>query len=72
VLIGWSRQILYATSDLLINPADPSRGTEKLVFSIAVGILIGVAAILVIFVIHRSAKEFFKEIEEKIEELKES
>ncbi|MEM3726673.1 MAG: DUF373 family protein [Candidatus Bathyarchaeia archaeon] len=72
VLIGWSRQILYATSDLLINPADPTRGIEKLVFSIAVGILIGVAAILVIFVIHRSAKEFFKETEEKVEELKES
>ena len=72
VSIGWSRQILYAASDLLINPADPTRGIEKLVFSIVVGILIGVAAILVIFVIHRSAKEFFKETEEKVEELKES
>jgi len=72
VSIGWSRQILYAASDLLINPADPTRGIEKLVFSIVVGILIGVAAILVIFVIHRSAKEFFRETEEKVEELKES
>ncbi|MGQ9640582.1 MAG: DUF373 family protein [Candidatus Bathycorpusculaceae bacterium] len=72
VSIGWSRQILYAVSDLLINPADPTRGIEKLVFSIAVGILIGVAAILIIFVIHRSAREFFKETEEKVEELKES
>jgi putative membrane protein len=72
VSIGWSRQILYAVSDLLINPADSTRGIEKLVFSIAVGILIGVAAILIIFVIHRSAKEFFKETEEKVEELKES
>jgi putative membrane protein len=72
VSIGWSRQILYATSELLINPADPSKGIEKLVFNIALGILIGIAAILLIFVIHRSAREFFKETEAKVEELKES
>ncbi|MGB9713586.1 MAG: hypothetical protein C0193_01660 [Candidatus Bathyarchaeota archaeon] len=72
LLISWSRQILYAASDLLISPVDPTRGIEKLVFSIAVGILIGVAAILIIFVIHRSAKGFFKETEAQVEELKES
>jgi len=68
VSIAWSRQILYGVSDLLI---DPSMGTEKLIFSIAVGILIGVASVLVIFVIHRSAREFFEETEEQVEEFEE-
>jgi len=68
VSIAWSRQILYGVSDLLINP---SMGIEKLIFSIAVGILIGVASVLVIFVIHRSAREFFEETEEHVEEFEE-
>ncbi len=65
VTIIWSRQIFDATSGLLI---EPELGYEKVIFSIAVGILIGVASILVILVIHRSAKGFFKEPEEKLEE----
>ena len=65
VSIGWSRQILDGTSAVLINPdADPA----LLIFSIVIGILIGVASVLVIFVIHRSAREFFKETEEEVEE----
>jgi len=65
VSIGWSRQILNGTSTVLINPdADPA----LLVFSIVIGILIGIASVLVIFVIHRSAREFFKETEEEVEE----
>jgi putative membrane protein len=65
VSIAWSRQIFYGASDVLINP---SMSPEKLIFAIAVGILIGVASVLVIFVIHRSATEFFKETEEQVEE----
>jgi len=65
VSIGWSRQILDATSDLL---KDPKMGLEKLIFSIVVGILIGIASVLVIFVIHRSARGFFEETEEQVEE----
>jgi putative membrane protein len=65
VSIGWSRQIFDGTSAVLINPdADPA----LLIFSIVIGILIGIASVLVIFVIHRSAREFFKETEEEVEE----
>jgi len=65
VSIGWSRQILNGTSAVLINPdADPA----LLIFSIVIGILIGIASVLVIFVVHRSAREFFKETEEEVEE----
>ncbi|MEM0314132.1 MAG: DUF373 family protein, partial [Candidatus Bathyarchaeia archaeon] len=69
VLIGWSRQILEATSNLLINP---SMGYEVLIFSIVIGILLGIASFLVILVVHRSVKGFFKEEKERVEELEES
>ena len=65
VSIGWSRQILDATAELLITP---ERGYEKLIFSVIVGILIGIASVLVIFVVHRSFRGFFKETEEQVEE----
>ncbi|MEM3565787.1 MAG: DUF373 family protein [Candidatus Bathyarchaeia archaeon] len=68
VLIGWTRQILESASNILISPRS---GYEVLIFSIVVGILLSVASLLIIVVIHRSAKGFFKESEEKIEELKE-
>jgi uncharacterized membrane protein len=57
VLIGWTRQILDSASGILINP---KVGYEALIFSIVIGILIGIASLLVILVIHRSAKGFFK------------
>lgn len=65
ILIGWSRQILDATSMILISP---NIGYETLIFSIVVGILIGIASLLVILVVHKSAKGFFKETEEQVEE----
>lgn len=68
VLIGWSRQILEATSTLLINP---SMGYEVLIFSIVVGILLGIVSFLVIIVVHRSFKGFFKEEKGRVEELEE-
>lgn len=65
VSVAWSRQILDGTSDVLITPGG---GYDKLIFSIVVGILIGIASILVIFVIHRSARGFFEETKEQVEE----
>jgi putative membrane protein len=70
VLIGWSRWILDGTSAVLIEPE--TAATEKLIFSVVIGILIGIASALVILVIHRSAREFFKETEEQVEEFEES
>jgi putative membrane protein len=67
VIVGWSQQIFVSTSDLLLGNV----GIGKLVFSIVVGILIGVASVLVIFVVHRYAKEFFKETEEQAREFEE-
>jgi len=64
ITVGWSRQILEATSDMLINPAV---SYEKLIFSIAVGILIGIASILVAYIIHRTARGFFKKAAEQVE-----
>ncbi|MEM3580963.1 MAG: DUF373 family protein [Candidatus Bathyarchaeia archaeon] len=68
VLVGWTRQIFESASNILINP---KIGYEVLIFSIVIGILLSVASLLIIVVIHRSAKGFFKESEEKVEELKE-
>ena len=67
VIVGWSQQIFVSTSDLLLTRA----GIEKLIFSIIVGILIGVASVLVIFVVHRYARKFFKETEEQAKEFEE-
>lgn len=68
VLIGWSRQVLDATSKILMNP---NIGYGALIFSIVIGILIGIASLLIILVVQRSARGFFKETKEKAEELEE-
>jgi len=68
VLIAWTRQILDAASGILINP---KIGYETLVFSIVIGILIGIASLLVILVIHRSARGFFKKTTEEQKEFEE-
>jgi len=70
VLIGWSRWILDGTSAVLIEPE--TGATEKLIFFIVIGILIGIASALVILVIHRSARGFFKETEGQVEEFGEN
>ena len=66
--VAWSRQIFLGASDLLVGSAGP----ERVVFAILIGILIGVVSVLVIFVLHRRAKEFFRETEEQVEELAEN
>jgi putative membrane protein len=69
VSVAWSRWILKETADILINPGMPP---DNLAFAIVVGILIGVASVLTVVVIHRSAKEFFGESKEKTDEFGEN
>lgn len=63
-IIAWSRQIFDVAAGLLTNEDN----VGQLIFSVVIGILIGVASVLVIFVVHRSAAGFFKETEEQVEE----
>jgi hypothetical protein len=65
VSIAWSRQILGAASSLLIRP---ELGYESLIYNVLVGILIGIASVLVIFVVHRSFRGFFVKTREQVEE----
>jgi len=64
VTIAWSRQIFISASELLTGSAGP----EQIVLAIIIGILIGVASVLIVFVVHRRTKEFFQESKEQIEE----
>lgn len=66
ISIAWSRQILDGTSDVLVRP---ELGYEKLIFSIVVGVLIGIASVLVIFVVQRKQVAFFGETEDGVENL---
>lgn len=68
ITMAWSTQILTATSDLLITP---NSGYEKIIFTVIVGILIGIASALIILVIHRQSKQFFRAREEQAEEFEE-
>jgi hypothetical protein len=69
VSVAWSRWILEGTADVLITR---EMGYGKLIFSVIVGILIGIASVLVVLVISRSAKGFFEKTEEQVEEVGES
>ena len=64
VTVGWSRQIFLSASGLLTGTV----GSERVVLAIIIGILIGIASVLIIFVLHRRAKGFFREAEKEIEE----
>ncbi len=70
VSVGWSRWILEATANILINTdvAAYDALVGALVFNIVVGILIGIASVLIIIIIHRSAKEFFSKSKAKVDE----
>ncbi|NLF87703.1 DUF373 family protein [Candidatus Bathyarchaeota archaeon] len=78
VTVAWFNQILDSTAALLVaysNPNDPAiiMGLDNqffsaFLFTIIVGILIGVASVLLIYIINKSAKGFFKK-EEQPEEL---
>ena len=72
VSVAWSRWILNGTANILQNPwpmGFDSRFFSDFIFAIVVGILIGIASILLIVIVHRSSREFFKKSEEKFNEL---
>ncbi len=74
VTVAWFRWILEGTADILIVPGVGYDNPvfANLVFTIIVGILIAIASVLVIFIIHRSAKDFFRKSGEKVDEFGES
>ena len=65
VSVVWFRWILDATADILI---DPALGFSNLVFAIIVGILIGIASVLLVIIVHRSTKNFFQKSETDVDE----
>lgn len=65
VSVAWSRQIFESASELLIG----NTGSERLVLAVVVGVLIGVASVLITFLVHRRTKAFFRETEGQVEEL---
>jgi putative membrane protein len=69
VSVAWFRWILDATANILI---DPALGFSNLVFAIIVGILIGIASVLLVIIVHRSTKNFFKKSEEDVDEFGEA
>jgi putative membrane protein len=76
VTVGWFNQILDKTAGLMLayarNQTTVIGLTDQVfstfLFTIIVGILIGVASVLLIYIVNKSAKGFFKK-EEKPEEL---
>ncbi len=72
VSVAWFRWILDGTANLIYNPYNtgtPIYGFDNpafssFIFTILVGILIGVASVLLIYIINRSAKDFFTKKEE--------
>lgn len=69
IIVGWSHQIFLATSELLVTP---EIGYGRIIFSIVVGIMLGVASVLIIFAVHRSKRGFFAETEEQAKEFGDS
>jgi len=73
VSVIWFRWILDGTANILIKPGVGLDNPEfsNLVFTIIVGILIAIASVLLVIIIHRSTKGFFKESDEEIDEFEE-
>jgi putative membrane protein len=73
VSVAWFRWILDATANLLIKPGVGFDDVlfSNLVFAIVVGILIAIASALLVVIIHRSTKGFFRESDSKVEEFEE-
>jgi len=72
VTVAWSRWVLDGTANVIFHYYNDSSSVVGLndpffssfLFTIIVGILIGVASVLLIYIINRSAKDFFKKKEE--------
>jgi putative membrane protein len=75
VSVAWSYWVLEGTANVIIHYYKDSTAVVGLkdeifssfLFTIIVGILIGVASVLLIYIVNRSAKGFFKKREEKEE-----
>ncbi len=65
VSVAWSSVIFNGAAQVLLSP---SENLTQLVFYIIVGILIGIASVLVMLIVHRSYKSFFVKSEEKTDE----
>jgi putative membrane protein len=65
VSVAWSSVIFNGAAEVLLNP---SESLTQLVFYIIVGILIGIASVLVMLIVHRSYKSFFAKSGEKADE----
>jgi len=74
VSVAWFRWILDATANILLAPGvgfdDPN--FSNLVFTIVVGILIAIASVLLVIIIHRSTRDFFKKSEDDGDEFEEN
>jgi putative membrane protein len=70
VSVVWFRWILDATANILLKPGVGFNDEvfSALVFTIVVGILIGIASVLLVIIIGRSAKGFFLESEDEANE----
>jgi putative membrane protein len=66
ISVAWSRFILDGTADILIAPDEASY--TNLISSVIVSVLIGIASILVIFIVHRSYSAFFQKSRENVDE----
>jgi putative membrane protein len=70
VSVAWSRMIFIGAAEVLITPA--SIYISNLAFFIIVGVLIGIASVLSILIVHRSAKDFFTKSKAEVDEFGES
>jgi len=77
VSVAWTRWVLIGTANVIIHYYNDTTAVVGLndsifsgfLFTIIVGILIGVASVLLINIVNKSAKDFFKKRGEKTEEL---
>ena len=67
-VVAWSSQIFFQAAEILKTPSTEPAG---LVVSMLIGILIGVALLLVTFLAHRKYAGFFKKKGVEVEEFKE-
>jgi putative membrane protein len=75
VTVAWFRWILEGTANLIYNPLNTGEpinwgngAFQTFLFTIIVGILIGVASVLLIYIINKSSKDFFNKKEETPEQ----
>ncbi len=65
VVVGWSSQIFYEASQILITP---TLSYERLVIGIVIGIFLTIASFFITMALHRKYNSFFQEKETEAEE----